>query len=98
MSNPKKSYSIIGRFFHTFEETSSGRKRLLCQGYGRARVEEGLYLVQYFEWFMGEASTMKLVRVEDMLAWQFYEDAEHMKFWYEHRYHAPAEDNEQEAA
>jgi hypothetical protein len=55
----------------------------------RARIEVGIYLIQYFEWFIGEASTLALVRIEDMLNWQFYEDIEHMKFWYEHRYRKP---------
>jgi hypothetical protein len=80
---------LIGRAFHTFRETKSGQRGVVYQGIVRARIEDGLYLVQYFEWLVGEPSTLELVRIEDMLNWQFYEDTEHMNFWYEHRYHKP---------
>jgi hypothetical protein len=89
----EKLSTLIGRCFHTFRETGNGGRSIQHQGIVRARVEDGLYLVQYFEWFAGEANTMQLVRIEDMLAWQFYEDAEHMNFWYAHRYH-PREDDD----
>jgi hypothetical protein len=77
------------RRFHTFHKTKSGQRAVVYQGIVRARIEGGLYLVQYFEWFAGSPNTMELVRVEDMLNWQFYEDTEHMSFWYEHHYHKP---------
>jgi hypothetical protein len=80
---------LIGRAFHTFRETKSGRRAVQYQGVVRAKIEDGIYLVQYFEWFVGESSTLELVRIEKMLEWQFYEDTEHMNFWYEHRYHKP---------
>jgi hypothetical protein len=89
--------TIIGRCFHTFKQTKSGDDGVQYQGVVRARVEEGIYLVQYFEWFVGEPSTMALVRIEDMLAWQFYEDNKHMNFWYEHRYHKPSPETDEAA-
>jgi hypothetical protein len=50
--------------------------------------------VQYFEWFAGEPNTMSIVNISKMVepeqhrrnGWQFYEDTEHMNFWYEHHY------------
>src|SRR5262245_36081459 len=85
---------LIGRGLHTFRETKSGKRAIVYQGVVRARIEDGIYLVQYFEWFAGTASTMELVRIEDMLKWQFYEDTEHMNFWCEHKYHKPDDADE----
>lgn len=58
-----------------------------------APVGDGLFLVQYFEWSMGEANTLEIVQISDMVSrspsshspgyWQFYEDNEHMNHWYE---------------
>src|SRR5215831_12635152 len=87
--NVELKSGLIGRGFHVFRETKSRKRAIKYQGVVRARIEDGLYLVQYFEWFVGEPSTLELVRIEEMLEWQFYEDTEHMNFWYEHRYHKP---------
>jgi len=40
---------------------------------------------------------MVLVRIEDILAWQFYEDCEHMNFWYRHRYRKPEQQHQEGA-
>jgi hypothetical protein len=45
--------------------------------------------VQYFELLSGDQDTLELKRLEDMFEWQFYEDAEHMRFWYDYRYRNP---------
>lgn len=86
---------LIGRCFHTFTEDGS----VQYQGIVRGDLGNGRYLIQYFDWIMGEASTLAIVPIERMIepegdkrapgAWQFYENAEQMNFWYEHRYHHP---------
>jgi hypothetical protein len=43
---------------------------------------------------MGEPIELRLVNLSEMKDWQFYEDCEHMNFWYEHSYHRPEEEDE----
>jgi hypothetical protein len=77
---------LVGRGFHTF--TDDGRVE--NQGVVRGDLGDGYYLVQYFEWFVGAPNTMAIWNIRDMKpgrkagCWQFYEDTEHMNFWYEH--------------
>ena len=86
--------NLVGRCFHIFDKDGC----VQYQGIVRGDLGGGHYLVQYFEWVMGEASTMEIRTIEEMTVklgtkrqcdgyWQFYEDNEHMNFWYEH--HAP---------
>lgn len=84
--------SLVGRCFHVFEKTRSGRERVSQQGIVRSRVEPAIYLVQYFDWLAGDPGILELKRLEDMFEWQFYEDADHMKFWYDYRYQKPPDD------
>lgn len=87
---PVLPLTLVGRCFHTFDSEGS----VQYQGIVRADLGNGNYLVQYFEWLAGEANTMSIVHISKMLepeqprrnGWQFYEDCEHMTFWYEHRY------------
>ena len=61
------------------------------QGVIRQEVAEGVYLIQFFDWFAGEPNTMQLVPIEEMLstpdnerapgAWIFFEDDAHLKAW-----------------
>jgi hypothetical protein len=44
----------------------------------------GWYLLQLYEYLIGEPNIMKLVKIEDMAGWIFYLDCEEMKFSYEH--------------
>lgn len=83
-----KNPPLVGRCFHIFGEDGN----VQFQGTVRESLGDGNYLVQYFEWFVGEASTMAVVNISRMLepadrrgsgAWQFYEDADHMKHWME---------------
>lgn len=46
-------------------------------------VSEGVFLVQYFDFVMGDPSTMHLFKVEDMMTWVFYEDSEDMRDAYQ---------------
>jgi len=55
-SDPKP-YSLVGRCFHIFGKD----KHVQFQGVVRANLGEGLYLIQYFEWMMGEANTLAVV-------------------------------------
>jgi hypothetical protein len=91
-SNP----GLIGKCFIT----RNANGQVVNQGIVRAEVGDGSFLVQTFDWFMGEPCTMHIVQLGDMLSgfgepgglwgsWTFFEDCEHLKFWMEHRYRDP---------
>ena len=93
---------IVGRCFHIFDETPAGEPRIQFQGVVRALVDHDKALVQFFDWIVGEPSTASVVLLSTMVcdppgsrkagSWQFYENVEHMNFWYEHRYHKPKDE------
>jgi hypothetical protein len=62
-------------FFHTFDTNG----RIESQGLIIAEDLFGFYLVQYFEWIMGEPSSEELIHKNDTAAWRWYESAEEMR-------------------
>ena len=67
---------LVGLYFHALREDGSARK----QGKVIAAVAPGsLYLVLYFEWRGGSASSTELLWVEDMRRCRFYRDGEEMR-------------------
>lgn len=91
MTNDKpeaKQIDLIGRCFHVFGEN----RKISRQGIIRGTLGDGYYLIQYFEFLMGEPSTMEVVHIRSMIrpaldsqeegSWQFYEDVDHMKWWF----------------
>lgn len=78
--------TLEGRCFHTFDAGGF----VQTQGVVRGNLGNGFYLVQYFDWIVGNPGTMEVRSVHDMMpgrgadCWQFYEDADHMNFWYKH--------------
>lgn len=87
-SKDEPELGLVGRCFHVFREDM----KVQYQGVVRGSLGEGLYLIQYYEWLMGEPGTMEIRHVSEMKpgrkpgCWQFYEDNEHMNFWYESRH------------
>lgn len=86
---PPDADPLVGRCFVTF----GANGKIRHQGIIRARVEPSAYLIQYFDWIMGEPSTMKVVPLSDLScsineprvdAIELFEDAEHMSYWYEY--------------
>lgn len=91
---------LVGQFFHTFKTYPDGCRVVSEQGKVVGRVSDGVYLVQLFEWLMGEPVHREIKKLDDMLDWQFYPDVEAMVFEYEyrglakvserhHKYHVP---------
>jgi hypothetical protein len=83
---------LVGRYFHIWDAEGY----ISRQGRVIAQIDPTHYLVQFYEWFVGEASTLHIYTLDTMTtprpeedhglgAWQFYEDAEHWRFWFEHR-------------
>ena len=70
---------LIGFYFHSLDE----RGAPLWQGQVLSSPEPGIYLVQLFEWRSGFPSSMRLVRIDDMLGWNFYPTAEDWTDYYD---------------
>jgi hypothetical protein len=71
---------LIGQCFHSLDE----EKQIQWQGQVIGNPEPGLYLVQLFEWMWGNPSVRRLMKIEDMLDWLFYENAGAMNESYAH--------------
>jgi hypothetical protein len=71
---------LVGRWFHSFTEDA----QLQWQGQIIAKVEPGYYLVQTYEWIIGEESTQHLVTIDQMKTWLFHPSDEAMR---DHYYH-----------
>jgi hypothetical protein len=72
---------MIGKHFHSFDTEGY----VAWQGRIVGNPEPGWYLVQLYEWLLGEESIQKLVRIEDMAAWDLYESHDDMAFAYNER-------------
>ena len=56
------------------------------QGYIVSSPEPGWYLVQLLAWISGAPTMRRLVRIEDMRNWFFYEDAKTMALSYKDKW------------
>ncbi len=74
-----KDAGIVGRYFHSLKDG-----RISAQGEVVSRPEPGWYLVTLFDWIVGEPSVCRLVRLEDMAGWLFYENSEMMCHAYQY--------------
>jgi hypothetical protein len=73
--------ALVGKFFHTFKNSE-----LEWQGYVVSEPSEGYFLVQLFEWIMGEPSCQKLVRIDDMVGWDLYDTVDDMNDAYQRKW------------
>jgi len=64
---------LVGKWFHTRRE---GRIRF--QGRIDAHVGAGYYLVQLFDWVVGDPSVKRVSSIMDMEDWDFYNSSEEM--------------------
>jgi len=86
---------LVGRHFHIFGDD----KTVSRQGKVIDQVDPTHYLVQFYDWIVGDAGTMHVYTIDAIAnaasdagergpgAWQFYEDAAHWNDWYEN--HSP---------
>jgi hypothetical protein len=68
---------LVGKWFHVFD-----KNELTWQGQIIAEVN-GFYLVQLYDWVMGEATVQKIADLQNMVYWNFYDTAEDMRENYE---------------
>lgn len=74
-----KSTPLVGQFFHSIKDGGVN-----WQGNVIGNPEPGWYLVQLYEWLLGEPNVQRLVKFEDMTGWLFYDTTEQMQFSYEY--------------
>lgn len=83
----KQLPGIVGRFFHSVSDDMQIKE----QGRVVSLVEPGHYLVECYSFIDGQVAYLRIVTLSALMHCQFYEDAEHMKFWAEYRAHKPRE-------
>jgi predicted GIY-YIG superfamily endonuclease len=69
---------LVGRFFHTEIDGPGQQGRVVAQ------VGADLFLAQLYEWMLGQPTQQVIYRLEEMVNWTFYEDAESWRNDYEH--------------
>lgn len=69
---------LKGHYFHSFNKDGF----VEWQGKVVSNPEPSIYLVQLYEWLVGVESCRKLVNIQDMIQWNFYETAEEMNNYY----------------
>jgi hypothetical protein len=77
---PTPDGNLVGRYFHTF--TDEGLVEY--QGVVLGEPHHGFFLVRTFEWLAGSPYCERLYRIDDMLDWWFYDEAEWMTNTYDH--------------
>lgn len=85
---PASRPGLVGKCFMVFGDDG----KINWQGIIRASVTDQQYLIQYFDWVIGEPSTMAIVNLSTMVSpepkmdrkpgsWVFFEDDEHLRAW-----------------
>lgn len=80
IKNEKTKKDVMaGNFFHSVVDG-----KIQWQGHVIGEAQPGIYLVQLFEWAMGSPNVRRLVTIEDMRGWLFYETGEAMVHNYDY--------------
>ena len=86
----KTTDCLVGRFFHIFGDNREVER----QGCVIAKIDPTHYLVQFYDWFVGNPGSMHIFSLDAMTntstiinerasgCWQFYESHEHWVEWY----------------
>jgi hypothetical protein len=69
---------LVGCWFHAFSNNE-----IKWQGHIVGEPVPGIYLVQLFDWFLGDPQFLRLVPLADMMDWQFYRNDAEMKDWHD---------------
>lgn len=78
-------FSLVG---YAFLSREAERQPYKWQGIVTGHVAEGVYLVETFDWIVGQSSGFHLVRLQEMLSWRFFGGMEELKdFWECHGKH-----------
>jgi hypothetical protein len=70
---------LIGLYFHGKEDDS------LTQGKVVSRIDDKVFLVEYYSFLDGQRHHLRLVTLEEMFGWRFFDNDEWMRTAYEER-------------
>ena len=73
----KRKHGLVGLWFHSYEIDKN--KKLNWQGQIVKKIAEDVYLVQTYSWIDGGESDLKLVKLQDLMNWDFYNTDEEMR-------------------
>jgi len=74
---------LLGHWFHTFGSCETcGGAIVEKQGQILSQLSNGAYIVQWFEWMVGEPTHQEIVVADQMIGWHFYDTGEEMKNTY----------------
>ena len=84
--------ALVGKCFLSLNSDGKADR----QGIVRAKVCDRNYVIQFFDWIMGEPSTIAVVPIESLMSSSpsdkrkahsviLFEDSEHLRFWMENR-------------
>lgn len=82
----KLEFSLIGKWFHSWATESCGHRLIEWQGQVIGQANESVYVVQLYNWLMGMPSNQKLVDLDTMIDWTFYDDHKDMRDSYNSYY------------
>ncbi len=90
-TSSEQGYGLVGMCFVIFgnETTEQGRPKIKQQGIIRAYIPGDRVLVQFFDWVIGEDSSMAIYPMVDLEGtpsrgsgdWELFEDREHLQHW-----------------
>ena len=80
LADSERENVLVGRYFHSFKE-KDGHKVVDGQGQVIEKISDKYYLVR-LDWLVGTGSIQHIVTIEEMLEWQFYENAKDMRECY----------------
>jgi hypothetical protein len=81
MANP-----LVGKFFHSTITEPCGCVLAEWQGTVLGHVADDKYLVPTFSWLDGADNVQRLVSIDTMMGWTFYNNADELKWQYEQSY------------
>ena len=70
---------LVGKWFHSIVNG-----KIEWQGQVIGNPAPGYYLVQLYEWFAGSPNLLRIAKLEDMIAWLFYNSNEEMNLSHDH--------------
>lgn len=76
---------LIGKYFHTFRhEDGCGCRRVQWQGKVMGKASATVYLVQLFDWILGDPNSQTLMTLEGLIQreTEFYDSADEMNNCY----------------
>ena len=80
MRSDRNDSVLAGLYFLSFKE-KDGHKAVHWRGQVIEKISDKYYLVR-LDWLVGTGSIQHTVTIEEMLEWQFYENAKNMRECY----------------